>query len=135
MVSALKLEQKDTTQSFNDVEADSWYASFVNIAVSQGIVNGVGENEFAPNAEISRQDLCTIIYKALLASHIHLPETQRADFSDQQAIKDYAMEAVNMLKTLGIISGRDGGNFAPEATTTRAEAAKIIKGILDYMSK
>ena len=47
-----------------------------------------------------------------------------AAFTDSADIK--ATEAVDMLTALGVIDGYDDGSFKPDATVTRAEAAKMI---------
>ena len=47
-----------------------------------------------------------------------------AAFTDSADIK--ATEAVDMLTALGVIDGYEDGSFKPEATITRAEAAKMI---------
>jgi hypothetical protein len=95
-------------------------------------VNGVGDGSFAPKENISRQDLCTILYRALLKLGIELPDPEPADFTDEAAVAAYAKEAVAVLKRLGIVSGRTDGSFDPRAFATREEAAKIICGIMDF---
>ena len=47
-----------------------------------------------------------------------------AAFTDQADISQ--TEAVDMLSALGVINGYSDGSFAPDATITRAEAAKMI---------
>ena len=47
-----------------------------------------------------------------------------AAFTDDADIK--AADAVDMLTALGVIDGYDDGSFKPDATVTRAEAAKMI---------
>lgn len=50
---------------FNDVEADSWYANYVNAALKLGIVTGLSENEFGVGQPISRQDMSVMCMRAL----------------------------------------------------------------------
>ena len=52
-----------------------------------------------------------------------------ADFTDADSIKNN--EAVDTMVALNIITGKDDGSFAPEATVTRAEMAKMITIMLN----
>ena len=52
-----------------------------------------------------------------------------ADFTDADSIKNN--EAVDTMVALNIINGKDDGSFAPEATVTRAEMAKMITIMLN----
>ena len=51
--------------SFADVSANAYYAETVGIAKTLGIVGGVNESDFAPTAEITRQDMMVIVARAL----------------------------------------------------------------------
>jgi hypothetical protein len=53
-------------------------------------------------------------------------------FGDDNEIADYAKKAVYALRDAKVINGVDTVNFAPKATATRAEAAKIIYGLLRF---
>lgn len=117
----------DGSASFDDVTDDAWYKEAVDAAASLGIVSGMGDGTFAPNAEISRQDMCTILknvidYKKLALDKVYDP----SDFSDADEIADYAKEAISFLKETGVIDGYDNGDFGPRDAVTRAAAAKVI---------
>ena len=55
------------------------------------------------------------------------------NFGDEESISDYAKNAVQIMQNVGIISGRDNGNFAPTENATRAEAAKMLDMLLEIM--
>lgn len=59
-----------------------------------------------------------------MAFSLSMSTMASAAFTDSADIK--AGEAVNMLSALGVIKGYEDGSFKPEATVTRAEAAKMI---------
>ena len=50
--------------SFEDVAADAYYADAVTWAVKNGITNGTGGNTFSPNAECTRAQIVTVLYRA-----------------------------------------------------------------------
>lgn len=117
----------EITVSFDDVADDAWYADPVRTVASLGIVSGVGDGKFAPNAEITRQDMCVIIKNVL--DYKNMTPDKKYDlssFTDSDDIADYAAEAINVLKQAGIIDGYEDGSFGPRDAVTRAQAAKVI---------
>ena len=64
-----KRQDKDVpvTVVFSDVPTDAWYAAAVNTLASLGIVNGVGNSQFAPDRPITRAEFTVI---ALSLIHI-----------------------------------------------------------------
>ena len=126
MVAALFDLKASTEESkFEDCTADDWFTPYVIAASEAGYVNGVDDTHFNPNDQITRQDVCTILGRAL-----NLAETADAGFSDAAEIADYADQYVKAFVALGIVNGYEDGTFRPEAPATRAEAAKIIYGIV-----
>ena len=51
-----------TAVRFSDVTAEKWYAEAVTEAASQGIMNGMGDGTFAPQANLTRAMLVQILY-------------------------------------------------------------------------
>lgn len=90
-----------------------------------GIASGIGDNSFAPEREISRQELFTLVYKTLDAIG-EAPEvtegTTLSGLSDTDAVCDWAKEAAAALIEAKVISDSDG-KLNPNATATRAEMA------------
>jgi hypothetical protein len=124
--------------SFSDVEAGQYYAPYIEWAKANGIVSGVGDNKFAPDAEISRQDLAALLMRYADFSQKQFPVTlQYVTFSDDAEIADYAKTAVETLYRGGIISGRpglspEGGNvFDPSGSATRAEVASMLQRFIE----
>lgn len=114
-------------KGFEDVAEDQWYTEYVNWAAANEIVNGYSETVFGTNDAVSREQLCTMIYRFLTVyAKVTLPEfeTQEA-FQDQAEISDYATEAVKVCQGLGLIQGSDG-KFEPQKGATRAEMAAIF---------
>lgn len=132
IVKGLDFSMGDRPKAFKDVQSGAWYANFVAIGTSNNLVDGIGGDLFAPGKAISRQDLCVIVYNALKKLNVELPQVKENSFSDDAAIAGYAKEAVYSLKALGIVQGAAGGQMNPTASATRAEAAVIIKNVLDY---
>lgn len=54
----------NATSSFNDVPANSWYATPILWAVREGITNGLSSTAFGPNANCNRAQIVTFLYRA-----------------------------------------------------------------------
>ena len=49
--------------SFSDVSSDAYYADAVAWAVQQNITSGTGDNQFSPNADCTRAQIVTFLYR------------------------------------------------------------------------
>lgn len=116
--------------AFND--SNNWAKKYINWAASVGVVNGTGNNNFSPNANISRQDMAVMIARyAANVQKVTLPVKNPAiTFSDDAKIASYAKDAVAAMQKAGIINGKGDNLFAPRENATRAEAAKMISYFL-----
>lgn len=119
------LKATSTESKFADCGADDWFTPYVLAAAEAGYVNGVDDTHFAPDAQITRQDICTILGRVLDANEA----AAKAGFTDADQIQDYAVQYVKSFVALGVVNGYEDGTFRPEVSATRAEAAKILFGI------
>jgi len=127
---AFELAAKDSGNPFGD-SRNKWWESYAVIVNSYGIMNGIESNEFGGEEQITRQMMAVAIYRVLSVNGKELyDQNSGIEFSDSDAIADYAKEAVGYLAKKGIISGIGNGLFAPEVPVRRAEAAQIIYNIL-----
>ena len=111
---------------FDDVQAGSWYAPYVNWAAASGIVSGTSATTFEPAAEISRQDMTVMLYNYAQQAGVQLEQTTVTPFTDEGSIAAYALPAVQVLHSAGVISGMPDGSFQPQATTTREQACVVL---------
>ncbi len=120
---------------FADVPADSWYARAIAWAYSNGIVSGISADEFAPDKNISRQDMAVMLKRYVdNVAKVTLDETVApSTFKDDASVDTYAKEAVYLMQRAGIIGGKPGNIFDPKANATRAEASKMIYVLLGIL--
>ena len=125
----------DAETPFGDVSENAWYAKAVSWAYKNGIVNGISEDEFKPDAKISRQDMAVMIMRYVTnVAKVTLPHTvDRTRFSDDEQIASYASESVYAMQMSAIIGGKPGNLFDAFATATRAEASKMIYVLLELI--
>lgn len=119
------------TGSFSDVEPGSWYAPYVAWAAKHDITNGVSATEFAPNTNITREQMSTLIARYVNQFGVNLiRDPYPADhFEDAHTISSWAVDAVELMRQTGIIRG-DAGNFNPKENATRAQAAAVFSRVI-----
>ncbi len=118
---------------YSDVTVADWFAPYVTWAKEKGIVSGYEDGSFAPNKEITREELCTMIVRTLTAYNL-APEKAELSFADANTTSDWAKESIASLAKLGIVSGKGDNQFAPLDNATRAESAKIITGMYKILN-
>lgn len=116
---------------FADVTEDAYYADAVAWAQANGIVNGVSETEFAPDAKITREQIATIIYRYAVYKGLEAVDMQEnLTFTDGDEISEYAVGAMNWIVGQEIIKGYEDSTVRPLNNATRAEATAILQRFL-----
>lgn len=130
LVQTLQLEG-DIKVTFADVDINDWYYQYVNVAALHGLVSGVGDGKFNPNANITRQDMAIMIVKAyekMLGTPV---KSVAVDIKDLSDVSQYAKDRVLAARFNRLIGGYPDGTFKPLANATRAEAAQMIRNLLE----
>ena len=130
-----------TNTGFSDVAKTDWYATSVEWARQEGVVNGymdpTGKATFHPNAPITRQDLAVILqnYAVLLARESLDHTVDAVVFQDRSMVAEYAKTAVTSMQRAGVLSGveRTDGTyvFYPKRTATRGETAVMLMRMIN----
>lgn len=127
------------TSGFADVAADAWYADAVTFAKQNGLVAGVSATKFAPDDNITREQMATLLHRFLTYAGYTLPEIEPKTFTDADRISAWAEDGVAYGQLHGLLSGRPDGSFAPLDLATRAECstlfARMIPAILRAKTK
>lgn len=133
LVGAMGLETLDYgVNNFSDVSKGDWFCPYVNIAYKNNIVKGIGNGKFGAGESITRQDMIVMICNAIKAKGVHLPKGN-IPFEDASMISDYAISSVEALYEMGVVNGVSETHFAPAGIASRAQAAKIVYGVLDIL--
>ena len=126
----------DSCQSgkFTDVKADAYYAPYVNWAAKTGIVDGTSATTFAPDKQITREQMAVIMKNYAAKLGYTIPKTLKAvTFADNASISSWAKEAVKSMQQAGILAGKTNNRFDPAGTATRAEVATVLRRFVEIV--
>jgi hypothetical protein len=122
--------------AFKDVAEGQWYTDYINYAAEKGIVSGDDKGNFGPNDKITREQMAVMILNFADTMSIKLEMVNKAfEFKDASQISSWAKKPVSIIQRSGLINGKPEGSFDAKGKATRAEAAKIIRMLMDVMSK
>ena len=116
---------------FTDVNPGDWFYEAVAWAYANDIVAGTSATTFAPNVDITREQMTVILYgyTAKYAPAFTGGGTSLGRFADAGSVANWAYAAMNWAVGNGLISGieSDGVTYlAPQGSATRAQASAII---------
>lgn len=130
-VLALNIQASGKEPDFADVSVNNWDYGYIKTAYSAGIITGISNTYFGAGENISRQDMAVIISRALRSAGKEPGGVSDEKFADDSAISDYSRESVYALRKAGIMQGDSNGFFNPLKPANRAEAAKVIRSLLN----
>ena len=96
-------------------------------AYQLGIVNGIGNNKFAPQVLINREQMAAMLYRAVTAikPDADMSTEGALTFSDEKEIESYFIDNVKFMTKNGFINGVGNNRFAPKDTSTREQAVIV----------
>ena len=140
MVQALNLRAADDLPDFSDVPAGSWYAPYIKAAQAAGYVEGMGNNTFSPDTQVTHEQLITILGRmaaelnlSFRSSSKHVP----TDTGVPEGYSDWAepwawLLSASQTNVLGqpISMLYDPlEKISPQSPATRGETAQVLYNI------
>lgn len=92
------------------------------LGIMKGSVDGMGKSVLLPQNACSRAQIMTILGRTLTRGYSYSSCT----FADADVIPDWSRDHIDLLTSLGIITGGDGGKVDPLGTITRAQFAALL---------
>lgn len=132
----LQLPTKEVEGTFSDLSTSHWSTQGVEAAARANIVNGMPGGKFEPNAPITREQMATMIMRAItyvdpeLVASLDVSDYEDV-FKDEGKISAYAKESIFQAVELEILNGMPDGSFAPKKNSTRAESAVVLYRYLE----
>ena len=116
----------DVSDLFIDVAANAWYKDAVQYAYDNGLMTGVSDTEFAPEATTTRAMIVSI-----LARLEGVESAEAAGFADVDD-NDWYATAVNWAASVGVVNGYEDNTFQPNTAITREQLAAILMNYAAY---
>lgn len=121
-----EVEERVTFDDTEDVNVEK--------AAALGVVSGVGNGRFSPDAPLNREQAALIL--ANLAKSLDSPLPQSAaEFGDAAAISPWAQAAVGQVQSAKIMNGVGGNLFAPRSTYTREQSVVTIMNLYRFITQ
>ncbi len=115
----------DVSEIFIDIARDAWYKDAVQYAYDNGLMTGVSDTEFAPEATTTRAMIVSI-----LARLEGVESAQAAGFADVD--DEWYATAVNWAANVGVVNGYEDNTFRPNTAITREQLAAILMNYAAY---
>ncbi|MBR5430623.1 MAG: S-layer homology domain-containing protein, partial [Firmicutes bacterium] len=113
--------------AYDDVQPGDWYYDAVQYVSDNGLMQGVGNNTFAPGDDVTRGMIVTIIYRLDGSPAV----SGDCPFSDVAAGSWYE-KAVTWAAANGIVNGYSAASFGPDDSITREQMALIFYNYAKY---
>lgn len=114
--------------TFSDMNtAPDWSMDAIAWAQDTGVVAGMGDNTFAPNLKVTREQFAQMLYN--YAKYKKCDLTKAGDltkFPDEGSVSDWAVTALSWANGNGLINGHENGTLDPQGNTVRGQAASIL---------
>ena len=126
------------SSEFADVAADQWYTDGIAWAAEKGIVNGVEDDKFAPDAKITREQIAAIMHRYAVYKGYDVSvgeSTNILSYDDVDKVSEYAIAPLSWAVGSGLVKGKTASTLNPEDNATRAEIAVILHRFIEANTK
>ena len=113
---------------FTDIPQGKWYSDSVAWGTENGVLLGISDTEFAPDATITREQLTAMFYRYsnLKNKAAGNDGTALAKFKDASNVTAYAVDSMKWATSEGLVNGIGGNLLVPRDFTTRFQLATMI---------
>lgn len=113
---------------FTDVTPGAYYAQPIAWAAWNGIVNGITSTTFAPDRNVTREQMAAILYRYTAWKEWDVSQQGNLfQFTDWQKVQTYARTPLAWAVASGLIQGKENQRLDPGGPATRAEVATILQ--------
>lgn len=120
--------------SFKDVKSSDYYGKAIYWAKQNNIVTGYDSTTFAPNDNITREQMAAILYRyASYKGHSVDKTSDLSEFTDVSNINDYALKPIKWAVASNLISGMGDSTISPLGNASRAQVATILMRFIENL--
>lgn len=136
LVKICDLESSLQSEPFSDIDENSYNYEPIMTAKRLNLVRGDEANNFRPDSAITREDICTILFRTMRymqkIRQMDNADEYLKDFEDSDDVSEYAKDAVAGMIRAKIVIGNEKGFLNPKSNMTRAEAAVILNRVAEF---
>lgn len=118
--------------NFSDVPKGAWYSDDINIAKTQGYMQGMTPAQAAPEDSLTREQAVTLICRALKIEGV---DSDTFKFGDSRNFSQWSKEYINATTLKQIVNGYPDSTFKPQNKMTRGEMAKVLSSLAGEIIK
>lgn len=126
---AVNYLEKKTGQAIVPAPADTFTDTVdedVLKAYAAGVVQGMGDGLFGPGRPLSREQLATMLWRAMEKAGVTAEPTDLSGYTDNGQVSDWARESVAALAGLKVMEGTGGGLLSPKNSCTVEQAVLLV---------
>ena len=116
----------------NKISPDTWYADAVQAATQNGLSIPVEVN---PQGKMTREQFVILLHEGINTTGNYPVIMKYNEVKDEKKLSKDAMSAVQNLLNMNIIELDKDGNFRPDQSLTRMEAASMIFNALEFVDQ
>ena len=124
-------EVRPAKSSFDDVDKTRWFYTAAETTLANGAVAAAGQ-DFRPDDDLTRGEMASMLVRGLgyTSSLAETASSYGVPFSDVTVNRGF----ITMAYDLGLMKGKDGGRFDPDAPATREQAAAVLVRVHDQLA-
>ncbi|HHX51775.1 MAG TPA: S8 family serine peptidase [Clostridia bacterium] len=115
------------SQLFRDVPLNHWANGYIQLAWELGVVSGYKDGNFRPEQVIRRDEISSMLVRAL--RYIGTGQEER-QYMDWENVPTWARDSIRLATLWGLVNGYEDGTFRAGEPVTRAEAAVFINRLM-----
>lgn len=116
--------------NFADLKGYDWALEAINALATAGVINGRGNDKFAPKDSVTRAEFATMISRMLSLKG----DVSKLTFKDVKPTDWFAVDVAAAFEAK-IIEGKNATTYGPNDKITRQEMAIMIGRVLIYFGK
>lgn len=120
----------DNRKRFSDVGENHWAREYISGLAESGIVSGMGDGSFCPDAPVTRAQAAKILCKAFSV----YSESAKSSFDDIEENAWYSA-FVGSLQEKGLVNGDDRNCFRPNDEVSRQDMASLVGRVLEFTGR
>jgi len=112
---------------FTDLDRKEWYHDAIHFCIENGLMEGMGNNIFAPDGTLTRAMIVTVLWRLEGQPVVNYAMS----YTDVPQDRWYS-EAVRWASAVKIVEGHGNGTYAPEDPVTREQLSAILHRYAAY---